>query len=706
MRPFVFAIGVFSLAGICSGETSLPGCEPRPEVRKELKEKLAYPALEKLKWADRVARQYEVLDGLIARYPRELEPYRRLIEFVDWYTDDYPDLRERFQQQAKQHPDDPLALYLAGVVLFHTDTPESIRVLEAAKAKAPDFAWPNLELAQIYSSGKTVDKKKASEYLTAFFSICPASGDPTAQRMLGKAGDPAIQVRVAAALRTSLAKATDPERLEQYEALWALEFRTRPPQEHAALRLQVAEDLKRLESLNPKPDVLWVAFLKQAYKQSGAPEATVTALEDRILREFPFADNVPRMLYGRWTKTHKEPEAADTAGWAVWNHAYKEAVKGWIRDFPEVAYFAGDAWFSAIRKDNSISEVDGIAVLDGYLKYNAEYDRPMSYVYLGASDFLLDHKWQLKRAVELLRKAQSLEAEEGARQADDNLSATEQEEAEKDRIEGRQIDARRFLHAARIAGQLEEVQSLRSSIEGPPPAIKSFESDYWRNRALLAVLDNRKADGLAYYLLAFQTLTSPPQPWRGKTEDDLADEARALWKEMGGTESAWAAFSRPSVDKVQEAGEARWEKPKQQLPAFELADLSGQSWTLKRLEGKSILINIWATWCGPCNAELPQLEKLYEKMKDRTDFQILSFNVDEDLGLVEPFLKEKGYKFPVLPAYNLVRNVLNTVGIPQNWVVDPRGTWRWTQIGFGGPTDWMDDMIQRLESVKKAEGGL
>jgi hypothetical protein len=73
---------------------------------------------------------------------------------------------------------------------------------------------------------------------------------------------------------------------------------------------------------------------------------------------------------------------------------------------------------------------------------------------------------------------------------------------------------------------------------------------------------------------------------------------------------------------------------------------------------------------------------------------------------VEPFLKEKGYRFPVLPAYNLVRNVLNTVGIPQNWVVDPDGTWRWTQIGFGGPLDWTDDMLQRLEAVKKHEGGL
>jgi len=112
--------------------------------------------------------------------------------------------------------------------------------------------------------------------------------------------------------------------------------------------------------------------------------------------------------------------------------------------------------------------------------------------------------------------------------------------------------------------------------------------------------------------------------------------------------------------------EGRWEKPKKQIPSLELADLSGKTWKLKTLEGRTVLINLWATWCGPCNAELPLLEKLYETVKDRPDIQILSFNVDQDLGLVEPFMKEKGYKFPMLPAYSLTQDLLDTVGIPQN----------------------------------------
>jgi cytochrome c-type biogenesis protein len=65
------------------------------------------------------------------------------------------------------------------------------------------------------------------------------------------------------------------------------------------------------------------------------------------------------------------------------------------------------------------------------------------------------------------------------------------------------------------------------------------------------------------------------------------------------------------------------------MPSFELADLSGKIWKLKTVQGRSVLINVWATWCGPCNAELPHLQKLYEALKDRPDLQILTFNVDE-----------------------------------------------------------------------------
>jgi thiol-disulfide isomerase/thioredoxin len=147
--------------------------------------------------------------------------------------------------------------------------------------------------------------------------------------------------------------------------------------------------------------------------------------------------------------------------------------------------------------------------------------------------------------------------------------------------------------------------------------------------------------------------------------------------------------------------EGRWEKPTKIMPAFELADLTGKTWRVKTLEGKSVLINVWATWCGPCQAELPHLEKLYEKVKDRTDIQIMTLNIDQDLGLVAPFVKDKGFTFPVLPAYSFVMSLLDSVGIPQNWILDPKGVWRLTQLGYdASDAQWADTMIGKLQSVR------
>jgi thiol-disulfide isomerase/thioredoxin len=154
--------------------------------------------------------------------------------------------------------------------------------------------------------------------------------------------------------------------------------------------------------------------------------------------------------------------------------------------------------------------------------------------------------------------------------------------------------------------------------------------------------------------------------------------------------------------RIQELADGRWERPNKDLQPFELTDLSGASWGLKRLEGKTLLINVWATWCGPCQAELPHFQKLYEKLKSRNDVTVFTLNVDEELGKVEPFLKEKGYTFPVLPAYAYVNQLIESLGIPQNWVVGKNGKWEWQQLGFDAfESNWEATMEAKIDSVTR-----
>jgi thiol-disulfide isomerase/thioredoxin len=117
---------------------------------------------------------------------------------------------------------------------------------------------------------------------------------------------------------------------------------------------------------------------------------------------------------------------------------------------------------------------------------------------------------------------------------------------------------------------------------------------------------------------------------------------------------------RQSLEPV---SEIRWEVPRNPLPAFTLTDLGGKTWKLTDLNGKATLINVWATWCGPCRAEHPEFQKLYEKVKDRGDITVLSLNVDEEGGLVAPYMTDNHYTFPVMLGKDMLRAVSGEDGV-------------------------------------------
>ncbi len=683
----------------------LPGCETSPEVRKILDDELDSKAQDRIKVPERVARERQVLENLIARHPRELEPYETLRNLLNQYApDEYQAVRDLWVKMAKDNPDDPLALLLAGEALSGKNTPESIRLLEAARVKAPNFPWPARQLAALYFSGKRADPNKAKENIATFFAICPASTDGYAQWLLTKYPSLQPKVAVAVALRARLEKETDPKRLKGYGTLWAQEFRTRPPQEHDALRAQVARDVKRLETLNPKGDAEWQALLINGYKQSGASKEAITAVEDRLLREYPHSSEAYGIVSDRWDKVHKEPEDQnDAAAWARYQREYEEALKRWIRDYPNDTYVQRYMWFDAIRDHDAVSEEDGIAALDLYVQSSKDFEGPgwISAYFPNAAQFLIKRGWRPTRALDLLKQARTIMENDRARNRDnDNLTDEDLKNSKKWQTQQDQWTNGLMLKAAIEAGRPEEALKLRASIETPPPPDKKLQSEYWCNRARLEVIQNHTQDALAYYQLALQTRTIPPKVSHGRLRDDLTDEARALWKAQGGTEAAWAVWSKPAPGDTEQFAEGRWEKPTKAVPVFELSDLSGKTWRLRELAGKAILINVWATWCGPCQAELPHLQKFYEKTKNHSDVQVLTFNIDSDLGLVAPYLKDKGYTFPVLPAYST--GVLDNFAVPQNWVVDPHGIWQWRQLGYatGSYADFERDVLQRLESTK------
>lgn len=105
---------------------------------------------------------------------------------------------------------------------------------------------------------------------------------------------------------------------------------------------------------------------------------------------------------------------------------------------------------------------------------------------------------------------------------------------------------------------------------------------------------------------------------------------------------------------------------------FTLKDLHGKSWELKKLQGKVVLVNFWATWCPPCRKEMPDLNALYHRFKDQ-GLVILAIS-DEDESKVRPFISAQKYSYPILldPGTVVGKRFL-IGGIPKSLVYDRAG---------------------------------
>jgi thiol-disulfide isomerase/thioredoxin len=110
-----------------------------------------------------------------------------------------------------------------------------------------------------------------------------------------------------------------------------------------------------------------------------------------------------------------------------------------------------------------------------------------------------------------------------------------------------------------------------------------------------------------------------------------------------------------------------------QAPDFKMDDLDGKPLSLSASHGKVILLNFWATWCGPCRAEIPDLIELQKKYGDR--LQIIGLDVDDDdAAEVKKFVEKNGINYPVGIATNEIRVQYGGVAaLPTSFVLDDQG---------------------------------
>ncbi|WP_019154352.1 thiol-disulfide oxidoreductase ResA [Robertmurraya massiliosenegalensis] len=126
----------------------------------------------------------------------------------------------------------------------------------------------------------------------------------------------------------------------------------------------------------------------------------------------------------------------------------------------------------------------------------------------------------------------------------------------------------------------------------------------------------------------------------------------------------YANFTKDEIHKVAEGKKA---------PDFVLTDMNGEQHRLSEYEGQGVLLNFWATWCKPCEREMPYMDKQYQENKD-DGIQVLAVNIGESNVVINEFIKKHDLTFPILKDKNQeVQTVYGIGNLPITFLIAPDG---------------------------------
>jgi thiol-disulfide isomerase/thioredoxin len=605
-------------------------------------------------------RAREVMADVVRRYPNDIFANLRYLSY--FHEKGHEDVIKQYRSAMDAHPHDPHKALLYAASLIGTDTPEALRRLTAL-AEVPDFPYPYLLIGQIRSYQKFQDHAALSTNLLKFAEACP--GYLPAYELLSFAGRGEHLRKVTETLRRLLETRTDRDALVAYRWLWPLEFRVTPPVEHDALRARVEQDIASLRARYRLEDPVALETFRTGYRTSGNTAAW---------RALPAPVQESERVYEpsrQWYRDHPAKQNASKEEKEQQNRELAQAAQSWIAQWPDEP-MPYSTRFQALAKLPQTS--DGALVAAG-----AELiaiNRKRSGRYLTTPAVIQVAQAYVNRGIRLDEVPGMLEA--GVREADANRHAPESDLFDdrnhrlneqyryQARIEARGVEFDWALKSSKteraqtaLAAMREDLEKL-TAVTTQPGYAQYLDADCWTKMARLAELEGRNEDAVRFRRTAEERRSAP----------------------------------RRSSDGSMVSAEGK------RLPPLRATGADGRVWTPADLDGKVAVINVWATWCGPCVEELPHFQTLYEKLKDRSNIVVLTLNVDSNPGVVAPFLKGRSYTFPILLAHDYVDQFLPELGIPRNWVVEG-GTIRSEQVGFSESERWLSELLSKVDEAQR-----
>lgn len=151
------------------------------------------------------------------------------------------------------------------------------------------------------------------------------------------------------------------------------------------------------------------------------------------------------------------------------------------------------------------------------------------------------------------------------------------------------------------------------------------------------------------------------------------------------------------VAAMAQTDEATFTKVGDQVPSFKFELEKGKTTSIENYKGKLVLINLFATWCPPCNIELPRAQtEIWGKYKDNKDFAFFVFGREQGWDVLNPYKKEKGFTFPILPdADRAIFSKFAKQSIPRNILVDENGKIIYQSLGYSA--DEFNELVKLID---------
>lgn len=201
----------------------------------------------------------------------------------------------------------------------------------------------------------------------------------------------------------------------------------------------------------------------------------------------------------------------------------------------------------------------------------------------------------------------------------------------------------------------------------------------------------------------------------GKANDEMSAAFKTLYIKVKGSDKGFDQYAAEIRKGIIANLQQKLNKEIIKKPAvdFTLVDLNGKEVTLSSLKGKTIILDFWATWCGPCKASFPAMQMAVNKYKDDPSVKFLFIHTWEktttptkDAG---DYIKSQKYNFEVLMDNKNPETKINKVvsdykvsGIPSKFVIDPQGNVRFNLMGFDGSNEAaVDEISMMIDMARK-----